>query len=63
VKQLIEENAYREISPLTKFKGSGIYMIFIDHFTSNACVPIYMGNYYERLGRRSPRFSLSPPIW
>jgi hypothetical protein len=43
VKQLIEENAYREISPLTKFKGSGIYMIFIDHFTSNACVPIYIG--------------------
>jgi adenylate kinase family enzyme len=43
VKQLIKDNLYREVTPETKHSISGIYMIYIDHFTSEKVVPIYIG--------------------
>jgi hypothetical protein len=43
VNQLIEEHSDREITSETKYNTSGIYMIYIDHFTSNKIVPIYIG--------------------
>jgi hypothetical protein len=43
VKQLIQENIYREVTSETKLKISGIYMIYIDNFTSENIVPIYIG--------------------
>ncbi|MDU1845222.1 MAG: excinuclease ABC subunit C [Niallia nealsonii] len=43
VKQLIQDNLYREVTPETNFKVSGIYMIYIDNFTSDKIVPIYIG--------------------
>ncbi|EOS8270784.1 TPA: excinuclease ABC subunit C [Bacillus cereus] len=43
VKQLIQDNAYREVTPETKYKVSGIYMIYIDNFDSDKFVPIYIG--------------------
>jgi len=43
VKQLIQENLYREVTPETKHKISGIYMIYIDNFTSEKIIPIYIG--------------------
>ena len=43
VKQLIEPNSHREVTPHTKYKTSGIYMIYIDNFTNDKVVPIYIG--------------------
>lgn len=43
VKQLIQENLNREITPETKHNISGIYMIYIDNITSEKIVPIYIG--------------------
>ncbi|WP_394542160.1 excinuclease ABC subunit C [Priestia aryabhattai] len=43
VKQLIQENLYREVTPETNHTFSGIYMIYVDHFTSEKIVPIYIG--------------------
>lgn len=43
VKHLIEKNKHREITPETKYKGSGIYMIYIDNFDSDKIVPMYIG--------------------
>lgn len=43
VKQLIQDNAYREVTPETKYKVTGIYMIYIDNFDSDKFVPIYIG--------------------
>lgn len=41
--QLIQDNLYREITPETKYNISGIYMIYIDNFSSEEIVPIYIG--------------------
>lgn len=42
VNQLIKENLHREVTNKTKYnKISGIYMIYIDHFTSDKIIPIY----------------------
>jgi hypothetical protein len=35
VKQLIQKNLHREVTPATKYKKSGIYMFYIDHFTNH----------------------------
>ncbi|GGA74899.1 GIY-YIG nuclease family protein [Ornithinibacillus halotolerans] len=43
VKQLIESNSHREVTPQTKYKTSGIYMIYIDNFTNDRVVPVYIG--------------------
>lgn len=43
VKQLIQDNLYREVTAETKHDISGIYMIYIDNFTSEKIVPIYIG--------------------
>ncbi|WP_018782178.1 hypothetical protein [Bacillus sp. 95MFCvi2.1] len=43
VKQLIQDNLYREVTSETKHNISGIYMIYIDNFTSEKIVPIYIG--------------------
>ncbi|ADU32520.1 hypothetical protein [Evansella cellulosilytica] len=43
VRHLLQENLYREVTPETKHNISGIYMIYIDHFTSEEIVPIYIG--------------------
>ncbi|PGT19298.1 excinuclease ABC subunit C [Bacillus cereus] len=43
VKQLIQDNLYREVTPETKHNISGIYMIYIDNFISEKSVPIYIG--------------------
>jgi hypothetical protein len=43
VKQLIQENLYREVTTETKHNISGIYMIYVDKFTSENIIPIYIG--------------------
>lgn len=43
VQWLIRENAHKEITPTTKYKTSGIYMIYIDKFDSETTIPIYIG--------------------
>ncbi|WP_413299682.1 GIY-YIG nuclease family protein [Bacillus sp. 1P10SD] len=43
VKQLVHENLHREVTPETKYNYSGIYMIYIDNFTSKKIVPFYIG--------------------
>ena len=43
VQQLIQYNLHREVTPETKHNISGIYMIYIDNFTSEKIVPIYIG--------------------
>jgi Zn finger protein HypA/HybF involved in hydrogenase expression len=43
VNNLIEEHSDKEITPDTNHKISGIYMIYIDNFTSDKIVPIYIG--------------------
>ncbi|WP_210367881.1 hypothetical protein, partial [Bacillus sp. REN3] len=43
VNKLIEEHSNREITPDTNYNTSGIYMIYIDNFTSDKMVPIYIG--------------------
>ncbi|MBG9444030.1 excinuclease ABC subunit C [Cytobacillus firmus] len=43
VKQLIQENLHREVTPETKRTISGIYMIYVDNLTSEKIVPIYIG--------------------
>lgn len=43
VQHLIQDNLYREVTSETKHTISGIYMIYIDNFTSDKFVPIYIG--------------------
>ncbi|PGE68195.1 excinuclease ABC subunit C [Bacillus toyonensis] len=43
VKRLIQDNSYREVTPETRYKVSGIYMIYIDNFSNDKVVPIYIG--------------------
>lgn len=43
VKHLIQENINREVTPDTKHKISGVYMIYINDFTNDYIVPIYIG--------------------
>lgn len=43
VKEIIEVNSHKEVTPQTKYKTSGIYMIYIDNFTNDRVVPIYIG--------------------
>ncbi|MGM0939892.1 MAG: hypothetical protein ACQEWU_02810 [Bacillota bacterium] len=43
IKKLIDGNSHREVTPQTKYKTSGIYMIYIDNFTNDKVVPIYIG--------------------
>ncbi|WP_405098596.1 GIY-YIG nuclease family protein [Oceanobacillus sp. FSL H7-0719] len=43
VKELIKDNPHKKVTPHTKYKISGIYMIYIDHFTNEEVVPIYIG--------------------
>ncbi|MCM3584252.1 hypothetical protein M3182_00670 [Mesobacillus maritimus] len=43
VNRLIEEHSDREITSSTSYNTAGIYMIYIDHFTSDKIVPIYIG--------------------
>jgi len=39
----IQENSHMEITNKTNFKDSGIYMIYIDNFTDEKIIPIYIG--------------------
>ncbi|WHZ60031.1 excinuclease ABC subunit C [Metabacillus hrfriensis] len=43
VKQLIKDNLHREVTSETKHNISGIYMIYIDNFTPEKILPIYIG--------------------
>lgn len=43
VQRFIQDNSYREVTPGTKYKVSGIYMIYIDYFSNDKVVPIYIG--------------------
>jgi hypothetical protein len=43
VKDLIHQNTFREVTPDTKHHISGIYMIYIDNFSSEKIIPIYIG--------------------
>ncbi|MBF7155063.1 GIY-YIG nuclease family protein [Bacillus albus] len=51
VKQLIQDNLYREVTPETKHNISGIYMIYIDNFISEKSIPIYIGQSKDIQGR------------
>ncbi|UYG95335.1 hypothetical protein [Cytobacillus firmus] len=57
VKQLIQENLCREVTPHTKYTFSGIYMIYIDHFPSEKFVPIYIGQARDIQRRYKQHFS------
>lgn len=57
VKQLIQENLNGEVTPGTKHTFSGIYMIYIDHFTSEKIVPIYIGQAKDIQRRYKQHFS------
>ncbi|WLR60164.1 GIY-YIG nuclease family protein [Guptibacillus hwajinpoensis] len=57
VKQLIQENSHREVTPATKNKSSGIYMLYIDHFTSERIVPIYVGQAKDIQRRHKQHFT------
>ncbi|MEH7115125.1 hypothetical protein V7124_22600 [Neobacillus niacini] len=57
VKPLIQENLYREVTPETKHSYSGIYMIYIDNFTSDKIVPIYIGQEKDIQRRYKKHFS------
>ncbi|GIN88447.1 hypothetical protein J6TS2_48330 [Heyndrickxia sporothermodurans] len=57
VKQLIQENLYREVTPKTKHNISGIYMIYIDNFTSEKIIPIYIGQAKDIQKRYKQHFS------
>ena len=57
VEQLIQENLYREVTPETKHHISGIYMIYIDHFTSKKIVPFYIGQSTDIQRRYKKHFS------
>ena len=57
VKQLIQDNLYREVTPETKHNYSGIYMIYIDNFTSETIVPIYIGQAKDIQRRYKKHFS------
>ena len=43
VRQLIADNSYREVTSETKLNTSGIYMIYVDNFSNNKIIPIYIG--------------------
>lgn len=43
VSQLIADNSYREVTSETKLNTSGIYMIYVDNFSDDNIVPIYIG--------------------
>ena len=43
VMDLIEENVHREVTFATNHKVSGIYMLYVDHFSSDTIVPFYIG--------------------
>lgn len=57
VQQLIQDNLYREVTPETKYKISGIYMIYIDNFTNDKIVPIYIGQSKDIQTRYKQHFS------
>ncbi|MDF2946161.1 MAG: Excinuclease subunit domain protein [Bacillales bacterium] len=43
VRQLIDQNSHMEVTPETKYNIPGIYMIYIDNFSSENIIPIYIG--------------------
>lgn len=43
VNQFIADNSYREVTTETKLNTSGIYMIYVDNFSNDKIVPIYIG--------------------
>lgn len=43
VQELIKTHEHKEITAVTKYKVSGIYMIYLDHFVDDKFVPIYIG--------------------
>ncbi|MEK4083779.1 excinuclease ABC subunit C [Psychrobacillus sp. FSL K6-1415] len=57
VKQLIQESLYWEVTPETKHNIAGIYMIYIDNFTSEKIVPIYIGQSKDIQRRYKQHFS------
>ncbi|QUW23612.1 excinuclease ABC subunit C [Sporosarcina sp. Marseille-Q4063] len=57
VKQLIVENNHKEVTLQTKYKSSGIYMIYIDNFTDDKVVPIYIGQSIDIQRRYKQHYS------
>lgn len=43
VQQFIHMNLFNEVTADTKYKTPGIYMIYIDNFSSEKVIPIYIG--------------------
>lgn len=43
VKELIKNNSYREITNQTNYNTQGIYLIYIDNFSDEKYIPIYVG--------------------
>lgn len=43
VKEIIKANSHREVTSQTKYKVSGVYMIYIDKFTKDKVIPVYIG--------------------
>ncbi|MDT8860992.1 hypothetical protein N0O92_12185 [Alkalihalobacillus sp. MEB130] len=43
VQNLIQENSHREVTSESKHNLSGIYMVYVDNFTSEMVVPFYIG--------------------
>lgn len=43
VSQFIADNSYREVTAETKLNISGIYLIYVDNFSNDKIVPIYIG--------------------
>jgi hypothetical protein len=57
VRQLIQENSHKEVTPETKYNIPGIYMIYIDNFTNDKIVPIYIGQSKNIQRRYKQHFS------
>lgn len=50
--QLIHENLHNEVTPTTKHSVSGIYMIYVNHFSSDKIIPIYIGQAKDILSEK-----------
>ena len=56
VQQFINMNLEKEVTTDTKYKVSGIYMIYINNFSSESVVPIYIGRAEDIQGRYKQHF-------
>ena len=56
VQQFIHMNLDKEVTTDTKYKVSGIYMIYINNFSSESVIPIYIGRAEDIQGRFKQHF-------